>query len=106
MTHTLGWLKVPRQQLNIENPHLISCCVRHNHLCGSSQVPIIQLSYHPFGNVVRVVSIMPHLSHVDLSRISYSTLDEVLSLVYCVGLKGLLAIRNFLHLLDVEIHLV
>ena len=58
VTHTLGWLKVPRQQLNIENPHLISCCVRHNHLCGSSQVPIIQLSYHPFGNVVRVVFII------------------------------------------------
>ena len=51
---------------------------------------------------------MPHLSHVDLAWISDGAFDEVLSLVYIVGLMILLvgAVLDFLHFPYVEIHLV
>ena len=55
MTHTLGWLQVPWQvgdQLHVEHPHLIGRCIRDYHLCCSKQLPISQLSGHPFRNVV------------------------------------------------------
>ena len=54
------------------------------------------------------MSFVPHLSHIDLTWISDGTLDEVLSLVYIVGLMILLvgAVLDFLHFLYVKIHLV
>ena len=50
------WWEV-RDELPVEDAHLVTGRVRYDHLCYMTKVPVIQLFHHPVRNVVGVVAL-------------------------------------------------
>ena len=59
VTGTLARLEVEgevRHKFAVEDPHLVTCCIRDDHLSHMTQLPIIQFFDHPVGDIARVVT--------------------------------------------------